>query len=100
MLDSADLKGKVYLPTQVYPDAEAVLLVRCASEFTKVPVATILETFGNFIAPSLLQIYSASIQPEWNTIDLLEHVETTIHKAVRFADKNASPPAAGMHQEV
>lgn len=92
LLESSDLKGKMYLPTQVYPDSEVVTLVTNASQATNMPVAAILESFGEFIAPSLLKIYSASIQANWNTIDLLEHVENTIHKAVRFADKAATPP--------
>lgn len=92
LLDSIQLKGKVYLPTQVYPDQEAISIVAKASEVTNISVTDILESFGEFIAPSLLRIYSASIRPEWSTIDLLEHVENTIHKAVRFADKSATPP--------
>ena len=95
LLASAGLGGKMYMPTQVYPDGEAVSIVVKASEITKIPVPTILESFGEFIAPSLLKIYSASIKNEWNTIDLLEHVENTIHKAVRFADKSATPPQLG-----
>jgi len=95
LLDSVNLSGKFYLPTQVYPDAELVSIVVKASEVTKMPVPDILEAFGEFIAPSLLKIYAASINSEWNTIDLLEHVENTIHKAVRFADKAATPPELG-----
>ena len=59
----------------------------------------ILEAFGEFIAPSLLKIYSASIKSDWNTINLLKHVENTIHKAVRFADKNATPPELGCENQ-
>src|SRR5882724_4885836 len=92
LLDSVNLTGKFYLPTQVYPDAELVSIVVKASEVTKMPVPEILEAFGEFIAPSLLKVYAGSIKSEWNTIDLLEHVENTIHKAVRFADKTATPP--------
>lgn len=95
LLEAADLGRKVYLPTQVYPDSEVVSLVVKASNATKKSVPEILEAFGEFIAPSLLKIYSASIKSEWNTIDLLEHVENTIHKAVRFADRNAAPPELG-----
>ena len=92
LLSATDLKDKIYLPTKVYPDGEAVAIVTKASEVTKIPAKDILESFGEFIAPSLLKIYAASIDPQWNTIDLLEHVENTIHKAVRFADKTATPP--------
>jgi hypothetical protein len=92
LLESANLGGKFYMPTQVYDDSEVVSLVVKASEITGRSVQEIMESFGEFIAPSLLKIYSASIKSDWSTIDLLEHVENTIHKAVRFADKNASPP--------
>lgn len=92
LLDKSGLKGRMFLPTQVYPDADAVALIIKAGEITKIPVPTILESFGEFIAPSLLRIYSASLKREWTTIDLLENVENTIHRAVRFADKKADPP--------
>lgn len=92
LLDSVNLKGRIYMPTQVYPDYEAAAIIARASEISQTPAPLILEAFGEFMAPSLVKIYSASIKPEWNTIDLLEHVENAIHKAVRFADKNASPP--------
>jgi hypothetical protein len=92
LLAEAGLGGKVFMPTQVYPDSEVVAIVTKASEVTKTPVPAILESFGEFIAPSLLKIYSSSLNKDWSTIDLLEHVENTIHKAVRFADKSADPP--------
>lgn len=92
LLTAANLSGRSYLPTQIYPDAEAVALVTKASEATSLPVPKILEAFGEFIAPSLVKIYAHSIKPEWTLLDLLEHTENTMHKAVRFADKAATPP--------
>lgn len=52
----------------------------------------ILEKFGFFLSTDLLDFYAKSIQPEWKTLDLVEHTETNMHKAVRFKDKDAVPP--------
>jgi hypothetical protein len=92
LLESVQLKGKIYLPTQVYPDQEAMNIVAKASEVTNTPPAKILESFGEFIAPTLLSTFRASINPEWTTLDLLQYTEDKIHNVVRHADKTATPP--------
>jgi hypothetical protein len=82
----------LYLPTQAYPDSDAMALVGAACELTGQPVDTLLESFGSFIAPALLQMYAGLIKPEWKTLDLLLNVEETIHKVVRRRNPGAEPP--------
>lgn len=81
-----------YDPFQIYPDAEVTNLVTTASRLTQIPVPTLLEDFGLFIAPDLLEMYWAVVQPEWRTLDVLEHTETAIHEVVRISQKGATPP--------
>jgi hypothetical protein len=52
----------------------------------------LLEDFGEFIVPDLVSIYRSMIRPEWRTLDLIDNVENTIHRAVRLRDKSAAPP--------
>jgi hypothetical protein len=55
------------------------------------PPAQLLEEFGVFIAPSLLNVYQAFINPEWRVLDIIEHTEATIHKSVRLRQPGARP---------
>jgi hypothetical protein len=92
LLKDADLGGRIYLPTQAYPDQEILALVSSASKIARKPTQELLEDFGEFLVPDLVSIYRSMIRPEWRTLDLLENVETTIHRAVRLRDKTATPP--------
>jgi hypothetical protein len=93
ILDNSQVSTKSFLPTKIYDDAEALSIVSAASALLKAPASTILESFGEFIAGNLIKIYAFAIKPEWRTLDLVEHTENSMHKAVRFNDKEATPPA-------
>jgi hypothetical protein len=67
-------------------------LVTTASRLTNLPAPAILEDFGDFIAPDLLDMYWGAISPEWRTLDVLEHTETTIHTVVRQDHQGSTPP--------
>jgi predicted hydrocarbon binding protein len=92
LLNEAGLRGKVYLPITEYPDQEIVALVGTASRLTGRAADEILEDFGEFIAPDLMSMYRALVRPEWKTLDLLEHIEETIHAVVRVKNPGARPP--------
>jgi hypothetical protein len=92
LLGAAGLKGRMYLPIQEYPDAEAVTLVTTAAQVTGIEAGVILEDFGQFIAPSLLGMYRTLVRPEWRTLDVLEFTEDTIHRVVRQRNPGAKPP--------
>jgi len=51
-----------------------------------------LEEFGKFIAPGLIKTYKPYIKEEWDCMDLLEHIENTIHRIVRHDTPEATPP--------
>jgi len=88
----AGINRERYDPLETYPDAEVGALVATASRVTGLPSEALLEDFGAFIAPDLLEMYWAVVQPEWRTIDLLEHTERAIHEVVRISQKGAAPP--------
>jgi len=75
-----------------YPDSEVVALVTAASTMTGVAIPALLERFGEFIAPDLLDMYWGVIKPEWKTLDVIEHAEEEIHKVVRLDNPSAHPP--------
>src|ERR1051325_2862733 len=88
----AGIDREKYDILETYPDAEVSELVAAASRVTGLPAETLLEDFGAFIAPDLLDMYWAAVQPEWRTLDLLEHTENAIHEVVRMSQKGATPP--------
>jgi predicted hydrocarbon binding protein len=92
ILDSADTGTTIYLPTSRYPDEEALAIVAAASEATGVPVPDLLEAFGEYLADSLMTMYAAQIDDEWDVFDLLERIETQIHTVLRMQDDEIDPP--------
>ena len=92
LLKSGGLEGKTYLPNMPYPDEDIVEIVSQACIRTGISKEQLLESFGQFIVPDLLSVFSYAIHPAWKTLDLIENVETVIHKAVRINNKGAQPP--------
>jgi heme-NO-binding protein len=92
LLHEAGLARRTYLPTQEYPDAEAFALVAAACRITRLPAATLLESFGTFMVPDLVRLYGSLIDPTWRTLDVLEHTEAAIHRVVRLRNPGAKPP--------
>ena len=92
LLEESGLAAKRYLPTQTYNDEELGRLVATASRLSGIPAPKLMESFGEFIAPELLRLYSAQINPAWRTLDVLEKTESFVHRAVRLKVPGADPP--------
>jgi predicted hydrocarbon binding protein len=88
----AGLAGKEYSILKTYPDEDAAALVKAAVDATGKPAAELLEDFGAFIAPNLLEMFWGAIAPDWRTLDVIEHTERTIHSVVRLENESARPP--------
>ncbi len=92
LLKNSGFESKIYLPTKEYPDSEVSAMVTEATKMTGKSLAAILEDFGEFIVPDLIEMYSALIEPQWKTLDVIERTEETIHKVVRIKNPGARPP--------
>jgi len=92
MCDAAGVGPRVYLPVTTYPDAEAIALVGAASELSGKQADELLGAFGEYLVEPLLRTYSSLVRPDWRTLDLLEHTESTIHRIVRLRERDATPP--------
>ena len=92
VLAAAGLGPRVYLPITSYPDEELVAIVVTAARATNQGVPELLEAFGEYVAPHLLAMYRHLLKPNWRTLDILEHVEETAHRAVRVEQPGATPP--------
>ncbi len=92
VLDEAGFNGKVYTTFSTYPDTEAVEIVSAASRLTKFAIPDILEDFGKFITPDLMNMYRSIIKSDWDMFDMLLQTEEMIHKVVRIQNEGAEPP--------
>ena len=92
LLSESELGARNYEVMADYPDSEVIKLISTVSRITGAPVPAILEDFGEFIAPDLLQMYSGAINPAWKTLDVIEHTEDEIHRVVRLHNRDAHPP--------
>jgi len=92
LLTKAALADRIYLPVHHYPDAEAVALIQAACAHTGLSLDTLLQQFGEFIAPDLLRMYGSLIDRSWRTLEVLQNTEETIHRVVRARNPGATPP--------
>jgi tRNA A-37 threonylcarbamoyl transferase component Bud32 len=81
-----------YLPSGVYPDADAVQLLQSIAQSAGRTLPKILEQFGEFLAPHLVRVAGTHINPSWRTLDLIENTESIIHAMIRSANPGAAPP--------
>lgn len=92
LLQEAGRPTAAYLANEVYPDEDVVALVGAAAALTGRPVPAILEDFGEYIAPHLIEIYGAIMRPSWRTLDIIEMAEEHVHRVVRMKNPGAEPP--------
>jgi predicted hydrocarbon binding protein len=89
---SSSIGGQKHLPSGVYPDAEAAAMLGDLAAAAGRPLPTLVTDFGEFLAPHLVKVAGAFIEPDWTTLDLVEHTETLIHRMVRSTNPGAAPP--------
>jgi hypothetical protein len=76
----------------VYPDEHVYALVGHAAEMTGLSAGELHEKFGEYLVPDLMYMYQRLIQPEWKTLDMIEHTELTMHRQVRQEHAQNAPP--------
>lgn len=81
-----------YIPTSNYEDEKLVLILTQLSEKMAVPLQELLEDFGEFIAPDLVEKYDFLLFQSWKTMDLIANTEKMIHEVLRSAGTNVNPP--------
>lgn len=91
LLLAAGLPGQTYAPLGEYDDTEVMALASAASDATGQDLAAVLEGFGRFLAPGLVETYRFLLPDEWDALDVVEHTELALHAVVRASD-GASPP--------
>jgi predicted hydrocarbon binding protein len=88
----AGLQSRAYVPIQHYPDKEAAALVAAASAIDGAAATQILESYGRFIVTDLLSLYRGLLQPEWRSLELIEHAQEMIDRVKRLNGLAVGPP--------
>ena len=90
---AAGLEERVYVPVRLYPDGDMDALVAALEDETALHRNDLLEAFGKWVIPPLINMYRALIPRHWNARDFLLNVEEQVHqKVVRLKDPEARPP--------
>jgi hypothetical protein len=74
LLDEAGVGPREYRSGEDVPDAEWTAIVRAVPAITPVPLSSLAEDFGRYVAPELWTRYGHLARPEWRILDLLENV--------------------------
>lgn len=92
LVEVAGLSSGDFHHKEVYPDEQMYALVGAAAEMTGLPATTLQEKFGEYLVPDLMYMYQKLVQPNWTTLDMLEHTENTMHRQVRQEHVQNAPP--------
>lgn len=90
--ERAGLGQRVYLPIDTYEDAELVDLVEAAADLTDESIPALLESYGRFVAETLLDTYGNVVRDDWDALDLVANTEEQIHEVLRSHNPDLSPP--------
>ncbi len=89
---SSSIGGQKHLPSGVYPDADATAMLGDLAAAAGRPLPELVTDFGEFLAPHLVKVAGAFVDPDWKTLDVVEHTEALIHRMVRSTNPGAAPP--------
>ncbi|MDU0368971.1 heme NO-binding domain-containing protein [Hymenobacter endophyticus] len=92
LLEVSGLTAADFDHKHVYPDEHMYRLVGEAATMTGLSADELHEKFGEYLVPDLMYMYQRLLQPEWNTLDMLEHTENTMHRQVRQEHADNAPP--------
>jgi hypothetical protein len=98
LMKLADLENLEFDHKTVYPDDHVYALVGQAAEMIGIPAGELHEKFGEYLVPDLMFMYQKYVQPEWKTLDMIEHTELSVHKQVRREHPENSPPVLNVRR--
>ncbi|MBT9395162.1 heme NO-binding domain-containing protein [Hymenobacter sp. NST-14] len=92
LLENAGLSAADFDHKNVYPDEHMYRLIGEAATMTGLSADELHEKFGEYLVPDLMYMYQKLLQPDWTTLDMLEHTEGRMHKQVRQEHAGNTPP--------
>lgn len=82
---------KIYMPAQIYEDNEMTDQIEAIVTVTGRKRDDILAGFGEFIVPTMFEIYWAYFDPSWKTLDVLENFSSLFERIRRSHDNLPHP---------
>ncbi|MVN75417.1 hypothetical protein GO988_03675 [Hymenobacter sp. HMF4947] len=92
LVELAGLEEGNFSHKEVYPDEHLYALIGRAAEMTGIPAGELHEKFGEYLVPDLMYMYQKYLNPDWRTLDMLEHTENSLHNQVRREHIDNAPP--------
>ncbi|MBF0626104.1 MAG: heme NO-binding domain-containing protein [Magnetococcales bacterium] len=94
VMAAAELAKDDINPSLTYPREDFNKLLAQVATGLNQPVPEAMEAFGQFLAPSLIEIGGllGLIQPYWKTLDLIENLKQVIHAALHSINPQVNPP--------
>lgn len=92
LLEAANLSAVDFDHKSVYPDEQMYRLIGEAATMTGLSADELQEKFGEYLVPDLMYMYQKLLDPNWTTLDMLEHAENTMHRQVRAEHAENNPP--------
>ncbi|MBC6607596.1 heme NO-binding domain-containing protein [Hymenobacter sp. BT188] len=98
LMELSGLENVEFDHKTVYPDENIYALVGQAAEMTGLSAGELHEKFGEYLVPDLMFMYQKYVQPDWKTLDMIEHTELTMHNQVRREHPENSPPVLNVER--
>ncbi|OUJ74444.1 heme NO-binding domain-containing protein [Hymenobacter crusticola] len=92
LVTNAGLSTDNFSHREVYPDAHLFALVGQAAAMTGLSPEKLQEKFGEYLVPDLMYMYHKLVDPDWRTLEMLEHTEAVMHTRVRQEHTGNKPP--------
>ncbi len=92
LLEASGLSAADFNHKSVYPDEHMYVLIGQAARMTGIPAGELHEKFGEYLVPDLMYMYQKYLDPNWRTLDMLEHTEARMHTQVRREHIENAPP--------
>ena len=87
-----------FSPIQDYADDVVLQVVHATCEHLSITADAALLSVGQFAAPELIRLAKNMLHPEWRAFEVLNNLESLIHRTVRLGNPSAEPADIESHQ--
>jgi len=90
---SGESAYKMHFATKDYPDAEIVAIATSAATALKMPLADVLEDFGSYVGPRLIEFYHPYIENnDQDVFSIVQYAGGHIHDQLHEHNPERKPP--------
>jgi len=90
---SGESAYKIHFATKDYPDEEIVAIATAAATALDMPLADVLEDFGSYVGPRLVEFYHPYIeQHNQDVFSIVVHAGANIHNQLHAHNPDRKPP--------